>query len=351
MGRSAVLVVPGPLDTRSGGYEYDRRLVTALRARGWALAICELDPSFPRPTSVAREHAARALAALPSGTVVMVDGLAMGVMPSEVGREAARLRIVALVHHPLASETGLEPAVVAALQASEQQALASARAVVVTSGATAEALADYRVAEDRVVVVEPGTDPAPLARGSGAPDVHLLCVANLIPRKGHDLLIRALAARPERDWRLTCVGSLDAHEPTARAVRDLVRAHDLDDRVELTGSLGSAAVGESYDRADLFVLPTRHEGYGMAVAEAIARGVPVVATATGAIPGLLRGGAGILVQPGDLAGLAAALSRVLGDVTLRARMAAAAREARDTLPTWDAAAEKVSQVLGRLADG
>ena len=137
------VVIPGDLETRTGGYGYDRRIIAGLRDRGWAMNLVHLDDSFPAPTAGARAHAAQALASIPAGSAVLIDGLALGAMPDEVEREAGRLTIVALVHHPLAAETGIDPARAAALETSERRALAATRAVVVTSRATARALADY----------------------------------------------------------------------------------------------------------------------------------------------------------------------------------------------------------------
>ena len=395
------VVIPGDLETRTGGYGYDRRIIAGLRARGWAVDVLRLDDSFPAPTPAAREQAARVLAAIPDGALVLVDGLALGALPDEVEREAGRLRIVALVHHPLAAETGIDPGLASVLEISERRALAAARSVVVTSRATAATLADYGVTADRLAVVEPGADPAPIARGSGGAgalgadafrpataalkgcatsdpqpsaidhepsavaqqasaivhepsalshqrcDVALLCVATLTPRKGYELLVRALAAIPQRNWRLTCAGSLDRDAPTVARVRELIRDSGLEDRVSLAGDLDAAALAVEYDRADLFVLPTLYEGYGMAVAEALARGLPVVSTATGAIEDLVRDG-GIVVPPGDLAAFTAALSGVMADARLRARLAEGARRVRDRLPTWDTAAASMAQALERL---
>jgi glycosyltransferase involved in cell wall biosynthesis len=403
-GSALYVVIPGDLETRTGGYGYDRRIIAGLRVRGWQVDVRRLDDSFPAPTAAARAHAAQVLAGLPDGAAVLVDGLALGALPAEVEHEAARLKIVALVHHPLAAETGLDAGLAAALAISERRALAAVRSVVVTSRATAAQLADYGVSADRITVVEPGTDPAPLARGSqgkgrsseprapslpssmsldrarGEPvepratlagssvdklrtsggtqlpapgprplDVAILCVATLTPRKGYDLLLTALAAVPTRNWRLTCAGSLDRDLPTVARVRAHLRENGLEDRVLLAGDLDASAVAAQYDRADLFVLPTLHEGYGMVVAEALARGLPVVSTATGAIPDLVGDEAGIVVPPGDLTALTDALSRVIGDADLRAQLAEGARRVREQLPTWDAAAATMAQALERAA--
>jgi glycosyltransferase involved in cell wall biosynthesis len=318
-------------------------MVSGLRCCGWSIEVRELDPAFPRPTAEALHHADRVFCEIANGATIIVDGLALGALPAQAERHAARLRIVALVHHPLAAETGVTPEVAAELEASERRALASARAVVVTSQATAAAIIGYGVEPDRLVVVRPGTDAAPKARGSQGARLHMLCVATLIPRKGHDVLVRALEALRDRNWHLTCAGSLDRHPPTVARIRRLLGERDLDGRVVLAGELDAAGVSDQYDRADLFVLPTRYEGYGMAVAEAIARGLPVVASATGAIPELLADGGGLLVPPGDPAALANALSRMIDDPDARARFAAAASCTRDRLPSW-------ASSVGRMAD-
>ena len=368
------VVVPGDLDTRTGGYGYDRRIIGGLRGRGWAVEIVRLDDRFPVPSPAARAHAADALAAIADGSLVLADGLALGVLPDEAERARDRLTIIALVHHPLADETGIDPALAAAFEISERRALAAAHAVVVTSRATAARVADFGVAADRIFVVEPGTDPAPIARGSAvsSPDAHggsekprptydvaLLCVATLTPRKGYETLIDSLAAIPHRRWRLTCAGSLDRDPSTAARVRARLRDRGLEDRVRLAGDLEAEALAAEYDRADLFVLPTLYEGYGMAVAEALARGLPVVSTATGSIEDLVLGtgdvrlkpasAAGIVVPPGDLPAFTGALSRAIGDPVLRASLAVNARGVRDRLTTWEAAAAAMEEALERAA--
>ena len=346
--RRAVVIVPGRLETRTGGYEYDRRIVEGLRNEGWWVDVRELGGRFPRPTSADRQNAARVLSGLPARSVVVVDGLALGALPDEIVGEASRLRFVALVHHPLALETGIDRELQEHLRATERRALAAVRRVVVTGHATAKALEDYEVPPDRISVIEPGTDPAPLARGSGGDTVQMICVASLVPRKGHDLLLRALAAVPQRNWRLRCVGG-ERDADTSRKLRDLQRELGLGDHVEFEGESDSSAVASRYDAADLFVLATWYEGYGMAVAEALARGLPIVSTRTGAIPEIVPEHAGVLVEPGDVAALTAALTDIVRSPSLRGRLAEGARKARARLPTWPMAAVKLTKVLEALS--
>jgi glycosyltransferase involved in cell wall biosynthesis len=338
-GRALTFVVPGDLEARTGGYGYDRRIIAGLRERGWTVDLVSLDGSFPFPGRAAREQAAEALASIADGATVIVDGLALGVLPEEAERERDRLRLVALVHHPLAQETGLDPESAARLEQSERRALAAVGSVVVTGESTAAGLARYGVGRERISVVWPGTDPAPLAQGSSAAsadsgELALLCVATLTPRKGHDILFRALASIPHRRWRLRCAGSLDRDPALVDRLVGLLRREGIADRVDLVGDLDTERLAIEYDRTDVFVLSTRYEGFGMSVAEALARGLPVVSTATGNIPALVGGEAGIVVGPGNAAAFSEAVRRVATDRELRQRLAAGARRVRERLPTW-----------------
>jgi glycosyltransferase involved in cell wall biosynthesis len=173
-------------------------------------------------------------------------------------------------------------------------------------------------------------------------------VAALVPRKGHDILFRALASIPDRRWRLTCVGSLDRHREMAASLRALAQTLGLQDQIEFAGEADAATLPAHYASADVFVLPTLYEGYGMAVAEALACGLPVVSTKTGAIADLVGDKAGIIVPTGDLEAFAQALTDVLNE-DVRRRLAAGARQVRGTLPTWDDAARRMSDVLTLVA--
>ncbi len=345
---SVVFVVPGPISTRSGGSIYDRRMTEGLRRRGWEVGVRELDDTFPFPTEAAQRDAGEAFATIHNRAIVVVDGLALGAMPDVIEREASRLRIVALVHLPLAAAVGIDGDTGARLEADERRALAGAGLVIVTGRATLPMLARYELPPDRVVVVEPGTDRAPLARGSGGALLQLLCVATLGPGKGHEILLRALADMRRHHWRLTCAGSVTRHPATVDGVRAMARRLGLEDRVAMVGELDSVGLADCYEHADVFVLATLQETYGMAVAEALAHGLPVVGTTTGAIANLVGDEAGLLVPPGNVRALTEALTRMLGDAELRARFAEGARRVRDRLPSWEQAVEKMDAALASL---
>jgi glycosyltransferase involved in cell wall biosynthesis len=290
------------------------------------------------------------LAALAEDTKTVVDGLALADHAELMLAQARRLRLVAFVHGPLAQETGLSPA--AATRAVELEAgmLSRVRGVLCPSRRTATAVEGYGISRERIAMVPPGTaKPArPLARRRACVRA-LLCVANLVPRKGHELLVEALARIRDLDWSLSCVGSLERDPATARAVRRLIRTTGLDRRIALAGECPPQRVARAYRAADAFVLPSFHEGYGMVYAEAMVHGLPVVATTAGAIPETVPPEAGLLVPPGDPAALARAVRRVIGQPVLAARLAMGSRAAGLRLPDWAQATENWERAFDRLA--
>lgn len=340
-------LLPGDPETRTGGYLYDARITAGLGSLGWTLHRHQLADSFPFPDAAELAHAAEMLTGIPDGALVLIDGLALGVLPAVIAPHAARLRLAALVHHPLAEETGLDDAARHWLFESEKAALAMVRHAVVTSPFTAGALAEYGVAPERITVILPGTDPAPVAEGSGGGSLHILSVGTLTPRKGHDILLRALGTLLHHDWTLTLAGGA-RDEPTAALVGKLIQHKGLSDRVAMVGEVDGAALAALYDRADLFALASHYEGYGMVFAEALARGLPVIGTTGGAIPTTVPPGAGLLVPPGDAPALATALERFMTDAELRQNLRDGALKARDTLPRWPDQARALANLLETL---
>ncbi|MFN3416644.1 MAG: glycosyltransferase family 4 protein [Caldimonas sp.] len=346
------LLLPGDLDTPTGGYRYDRALVHGLRQAGWRVDVLSLPGDYPWPTAAAEQEAARAVAALPDGECVLADGLAFGALPGLAAEHAMRLRWVALVHHPLALETGLLPDHQAVLRDSEARALSHARRIVVTSPTTARTLSapgrqGWGVPPGRVEVIEPGVAPAAVATGSlaasGVP--RLLCVGSLSVRKGQTELIDALAGLTDLPWELVCAGSTTRDAETTRAVRTAIERHRLTSRVHLAGVVEDEALDALYATADLFVLPSWYEGYGMVYTEALVRGLPVVCTSGGASPETVPEPARLMVPPGDVRALREALQRWLTSPRLRARLAAGARQARERLPRWEQAVERMARLL------
>ncbi len=338
------VVVPDGIDDParpSGGNRYDRRACDGLHALGWDVRELAVPGPWPRPDPADLARLARTVGTVPDGAAVLVDGLIASAAAAVLLPQAGRVRLVVLVHMPLGD--------VAVPAEAEGAVLAAARAVVTTSAWTrAELLARHRLPPDRVHVARPGADPddeAPGTPGGG----RLLCVAAVVPHKGHDLLLEALRRVAELPWSCTVVGALDRDPTFVARLRRTVDRSGLTDRIRLTGPRRGEGLRREYRAADLLVLPSRLEAYGMVVTEALAAGVPVLATDVGGVREAVgRTGAGqpgVLVPAEDPAALGEALRRWLCDAGLRERLRRAARERRRVLEGWDATARRVAAVL------
>ena len=297
-------VFPGDLATPTGGYRYDRRLIRELRQLGVEVKTIALSSQFPFPDKQALEDARQKLAAVPDGAVVIFDGLAFGTLDQLAEAEAQRLRIIALCHHPLALESGLDPAQQKRFQASEQRALYTVRSTLVTSEHTRQILIDqFALPPEKVVVAQPGTDPAPFAPCIGSPP-QLLTVASLTRRKAHDVLIDALAPLAELPWQARFVGGKEFDPDWSEALQQQVNRLQLQDRIQL-----------------------------------------VIAARAGAVPDVVPESAGLLVLPDDTAALTDALRTLLTEENLRHQLQAGARRAAANLPTWADTAGRVARLV------
>jgi glycosyltransferase involved in cell wall biosynthesis len=339
------LIVPAPFDTISGGYGYDRRIVADLRAAGHEVAVIELPGAHPICDDIARDAACAAWEGLPVGTKPVIDGLALPAFRGLDDAISARAAI-GLIHHPLSLETGLPDAARAALADIEHRLLPRLSRLIVTSETTAETLSGaFRIPEARIRTVVPGTDDAPRQTPRDAPGCEILAIGTLIPRKGHDLLLRALARLWDLDWHLTIVGSPERDVPHAHGLMALAKELNLDQRVRFAGELVGDALDGAWRAADLFALATHYEGYGMVIAEALKRGLPVIVTKGGAAGNLLTPDSGCVCPAGDRDQLSKALRRLIFDTDLRRDMAGAAWRVGQSLPSWRAQADMFAQAL------
>ncbi|GGF46640.1 glycosyl transferase family 1 [Azorhizobium oxalatiphilum] len=343
----AVLVFPGAIDAPTGGYVYDRMLLEALPTQGVAITPLSLPEAFPFPEPADVEEAARLLSQTPPDAVLFIDGLALGALPTTVLRAAGR-PIVALIHHPLAREAGLTVEQSRAFAESERAALAACDGVIATSAATGRDLvAHYGVPEDRLAIAEPGVAPAPRAAAVGDPP-RLLAIGSVIPRKNYAGLVDALAQVKHLPWHLSIIGSLTFAPGTVEDVRARIAHHGLEDRIALKGAVPVAALDAAYAACDLFVHPSLYEGYGMVLADALRRGLPMICTTGGAAGDTVPDGAALKIPPGDTAALTDALRTLLARPEARRELAEVAYGVGHTLPTWADTATRAAAVLGRV---
>ncbi len=344
------VVVPEGFDNPgrpTGGSVYDRRVCAGLAEAGWDVLVTTVAAAWPVPDSGARADLARIVSAIPDGETVLIDGLIASPTAAQLLPHTGRIRMTVLLHMPLA--TVLDAHHDASAQRSERVVLRAATGVVVTSEWTRQqVLTRYAIPAHRVHVARPGVDrvaaPARPVRG------RLICVGVLGRHKGQDLLVEALADLAERDWHCVLAGPLDRDPAYVEQLQARITRLGYGHRIRLSGVLTGAALSHAYTTADLLVAPSRSETYGMAVTEALAHGLPVIAAAVGGLPEALSSTAdgtrpGQLVPPGDPAALAATLGDWLGDERHRHRLRAAARQRRSTLRGWEQTTQEIANAL------
>lgn len=348
--RGVHVVLPNDIDdptTPSGGNVYDRRICRGLEALGWSVHEHGVRGAWPQPGRMERTDLARLLAALPDDSVALLDGLVAQTVPEILAPQSQRLRLVILVHMPLGDESE-------ELRRQERDALCAAAGVVTTSCWSRRRLLElYPLPVERIHAAPPGVDPAPLVRGTTAGS-RLLCVAAVTPHKGHDLLMEALARTSDVPWSCVCVGPLHRDPVFAGRLRRQIGAYGTADRVHFVGPRTGPDLAARFAAADLLVLPSRRETYGMVVTEALAHGIPVLAAAANGLPealGRAPDGSlpGLLVRVGDAAALADALRRWLEDSELRRRLRRSARLRRNALTGWATTSRLIANALSGIA--
>lgn len=374
----------------SGGNRYDLEVERALAECGWQLQMCLMAGDWPRPTEDHQSALAEVLGAMPDGATVMIDGLIGCAAPQILESEGRRLRVVVLVHMPLADEIGLDPAVGRALEASEARALRCATTVIATSLHTAsQLLGRYGLEREKVHVAAPGvhlpqqavdaggerlvldvetvtdlddkalvTAQAKLARSTGG---RWLSVGAVTPVKGHDRLVSALAPLADDPrWELRIVGPTHRDPGHVATLLSLIDEAGLADRITLTGPLHGTDLETAYRWANLLLHPSRREAFGMAITESLSYGTPVFTHYTGGMPDALGTipdrvtptGGRPRRHPGrlldwDTSAWTSALREWLDDTDLQEELRDNARQRRHTLRTWNhTALETISALCG-----
>jgi glycosyltransferase involved in cell wall biosynthesis len=344
----AVFAIPGDIQTRTGGYIYDSRVMALLPALGIDVVHLRLPASFPYPSADDLQVTRVALAAVDAEDIIVADGLFWGACPAEFA-QATHAKIIALCHHPLGLEAGLSEAQSRHFLQNEREILFASDHVIVTSSETARTLAaDFTVPAEKITVAEPGTDIMPRAKGSVSAH-KILAVGSIVPRKGYDMLVEALASLRDLPWRCTIAGSLRRAPEFARQLKAQIEAHGLGERIILAGEVEDAAIAQLYAGADIFVSASHYEGYGMVLTEALARGLPIVTTTGGAAGSTVPDDCALKVPPGNAAALSASLRLLLDDRSLRATLSDRAWTQAQVLQRWEDTAAIVAATIRQVA--
>jgi glycosyltransferase involved in cell wall biosynthesis len=347
-----VFAYPGDLQTVSGGYIYDRSIVGELTTQGWDVELLSLGAGFPFPDPKILNEAGQLLSQIRPGKSIVVDGLALGVMPEAIARAAVNHPIIALIHHPLSYESGLTAEQKIKFELSEKLALSYVDHVITNSPLTAQILAEsFEVSSTRMTTVFPGTHQVspPLhqarTRFTNQDEFKWLSVGSIIPRKGFDILIEAFAPINDMPWSLSIAGDNTRDVNTYSDLLEKIAHFQLQDRIHIHGVIDSIRLDSLYREADGFVLASWFEGYGMAYAEALSYALPVVGTSGGAISQTVPDSAGILTLPGDVRSLTTALKLVMSDPYRRKQLSLGAKDAAEKLPTWTESAKIFADVI------
>lgn len=336
---------PAPLDLLTGGNVYNRRMIDEWRGAGHEATATGIGGRHPLADDRARAEAAAAWAAMAADAVPVLDNLVLDSF-APLADQLAERRAVLLDHHPTGLEPGLDVADAAALIEIEKQLIPRFRRIVVTSETTAKTLMkDFGATDAQLATVIPGVDAAPRSQGSVGEAVHVLSIGSLIPRKGHDVLLRAMARLFDLDWRLTIAGTSRIDPACADALRVLAGELGIAEKVTFLGETTGAPLAKLWNSADIFALATRYEGFGMVIAEALKHGLPVVVGDGGAAGALLTPETGAVCPVDDVDQTSKALRRMIFDTDLRHDMSDAAWLAGQKLPGWKAQADAFAALL------
>lgn len=345
-----LFIIPGDINLPTGGYRYDKQILEAWEEGNKDVTLVAIKGEYPLPSQTDITHALDEIEHLSDADVAVVDGLMGGAAPQFLQALAQKMTVVALIHHPLCLENGLDEKQASKLEVLERQGLEHVSQIITSSPTTSKTVCElFGYNPNKIHAVLPGVERGEISKGSGTDRINLLCVGSIIERKGHKDLLEALADLKQLNWQLDCIGSTDFNPELYVELEDMIKTKGLADKVTFHGEVSENKIIEAYSKADVFVLPSLYEGYGMAYAEAIVRGIPVIGTTAGAIPQTVPQTCGILVEPNNPQALSTALKRMIGDSDLRLQYQKSTLIAEPTFPTWQGSADKFYQILENIS--
>ncbi len=342
------LVIYGSLDTLTGGYLYDRLMVEAWRARGHQVILFALPwRGYARHLRDNFNYSFFRRLQTAALDVLIQDELNHPSLVWLNPRLRARVAypILSLVHLVKASEW--RPAWQnRGYGWLERRYWQTVDGFIYNSQDTRRLVEGMLRTSPPGVVVYPGRDHiSPLPRAARIDDqlLRIISVGNVVRRKGLHTLLAALARLGRDDWQLTVIGSLTMEPAYVAGLRAFMHTHDLTDRVAFCGAVPNEEIAPYLAASDLFVMVSQYEGFGMVYLEALAAGLPVIASTAGAAGEIVRHEQeGFLLPPEDPAALADLLRRLLSNPAVLLPLSRAARARWRQFPTWAEGAEKIA---------
>jgi len=339
-------IIPGDINLPTGGYRYDKEIINAWKNSGVEVELINFVGNYPFPSEKEQQTAIDSIKNFPKADIAVIDGLLGGASPDFIKLLAQHIPVTALIHHPLCLENGLDEGTAKKLEASEKQGLEFVKNIITTSPATAKTVSElFQFKTDQIHTVLPGVTRGEFAKGSVNSTVNLLCVGSVIKRKGHRFLLEALSQIKHLDWQLDCYGSTEFDKNLFAELNEMLKTNKLSEKIKFHGAVSDAELEAAYLSADIFVLPSLYEGYGMVYAEAIVRGLPVIATNAGAIPQTVPKTCGILIEPENSKMLKQAIEQLISDSELRDQYRNATIREEPNFPTWQKSAHQFAAIL------
>lgn len=345
-------------EQKTGGWIYNRHLISWLDRHFGGVCEMTVPVCFPTPDAAVMREIAAMFDEIEPGAVMVMDHI-YGCMLLPV-LEGRPFRLVLVYHHSVVEERGAGVLPISPQggrskgardtdQSSiEQSALRRADAVVVTSDESHAYIASrYGIAAEKIITAKPGNDPVPQSPAHDAGPWHLLSVGAVIPRKRYEFLVEALSKLERSDWSLTIAGNTERYPDYVIDLQNLVDARALSDHVTLLGELPAPALAALWGRTHLYVASSFYEGYGMAISEAICRGVPVISTPSGAVASW-AGEAAVLVDADDPAEMTARITAIMADPVAYTQARERTVGFAEALPSWEENMARVGEGVRRL---
>jgi glycosyltransferase involved in cell wall biosynthesis len=335
-------LITGNLHSLTGGYLYNTHMINGLKEKGYTVNVLATDwqwKDIDELEKICRYN----LEKLPHGTCIVVDSLILASLHQIIQEFRKRLIFLGLIHLP--SSYDILSGVQGELAREELIALDHVRQVIVTGRFTFDLLCHAGLNPVKIRIVEPGTDLFPRKKRYKAVPSELLCISNYSSLKAQDMMIRALYRLADRDWTLHLYGSMDRDREYTASVRSLIQQLKMEHRIYMHGIVERDEISGVFLNADLFLLPSLFESYGMVLTESLAHGIPVVTTLAGNLPCTVPAGMGLLIEPGNEEQLAEAICSLFDDPKKYSNLCAAASQYFRQVRSWEKAVTDFEMII------